>query len=120
MRIFRLFMILLLSFALPFYGYAGFGVGVEQCPMHTSSEAMTEVMMECCDCCEDMQTTSKTGKACKFGQACKPSSVYQMPALQTSLAQQPIAVSLNFYNSSPPVSYDAAGVWRPPCHYSLS
>ncbi|MES2208482.1 MAG: hypothetical protein V4525_17025 [Pseudomonadota bacterium] len=96
-------------------------MGIEQCPMHTSSEDMTEVMMDCCDCCEALQTTSKTGKAFKCGQACNTSSVYQMPALKASLTQKPMIASPIAVNDSPPrASYDAAGVWRPPCQYVLS
>jgi hypothetical protein len=121
MQTLRLFLILLLSLALPLAGYAGFAVGIEQCPMHASSEGVTEAMMDCMGCCEeDMQTKSKTGKACKFGQECKTSHSSQILIPKVFLSFIPTATSLFSPSHSRIISHDASGVWRPPSVSLLS
>lgn len=63
-------------------------------------------------CCNDAETTAKTGKPCKAGQECQPSpaatlllpAVTSAPSLSSPLAViAPIAPRLH-----------PAGIWRPP------
>ncbi len=109
-RYLRLFLIFVLSLALPLSGMAGVQAPTEPCPMKTLGMAMMDDMGM--DCCNDMQAPMEHGKPCKPGQECKTGGM-----LQVSISKPAVTlfspVELSFSSDSVPV-HTLSGVWRPP------
>ena len=109
-RYLRLFLIFLISLALPLSGMAGVQAPTEPCPMKTMGMAMMDDMGM--DCCNDMKSPVEHGKPCKPGQECKAGSI-----LQVSMFKPPVTVfspvAISFFTDSLPVQ-TPSGVWRPP------
>jgi hypothetical protein len=65
------------------------------------------------DCCNDADTTSKTGKLCKTGQVCSPSGAFMLTAFQAvafAPSAFPLALANMFFMPSP----ERSSIWRPP------
>lgn len=111
----RLFLCLLLCFAIPVQGMASVAAFNTPCPMQQAMENMAQAD-ELPPCCNDAETFAKTGKMCKTGQQCQTGSS-QYPGsvlvIQAPLAPQPVwfeRVALFV------PAFDPAGVWRPPAY----
>ncbi|MEX6504014.1 hypothetical protein [Pseudomonas zhanjiangensis] len=105
----RLFLLLLLSFALPLNGMASMGAFVEPCPMEQQDLAMADMEHACCD--QQMEQPA-AGKTCKSGQECKTGCTLQVCVIKSSIepsAQTVPSYSLDFVPVPTPF-----GVWRPP------
>ncbi|GAA3535029.1 hypothetical protein GCM10022394_13250 [Zobellella aerophila] len=69
------------------------------------------------DCCNDADMAAKTGKPCKTGQECPPSShACALISFATSTREpeptEPVSTFALF-----PSSFDPSGVWRPPTFF---
>lgn len=111
MRRLSLWIILLLSFALPVYGSAGAAVPQAPCTMaDMDAAAMDEAAG---DCCNDLDTYAQTGQACKMGQECPASPTLTVAAdragLLVTLAQAPPRWGAALAPAGEP-----RGIWRPP------
>lgn len=119
---FRLFLLTLLCLAIPLQGMASVHMLAAPCPME-QSDGMAQMEMSEMDqqtasaadhdCCNDAETTAKTGKMCKTGQDCPvsaqyPASLPPSPHLAVELSTQYLALVLSVR------SFDASSVWRPP------
>lgn len=108
----RLFIILLLSLALPLTGMAGFEAPVEPCPMQEQGMSQMAGMDQ--DCCQDAGKMTPHGKkACKTGQECKTSSLLQVSLL--SAPHHPVAPQTPSRYNHLLLSQAPADLWRPPC-----
>lgn len=123
----RLFLLLLLSFALPLNGMAGVAAVAEPCPMETQSFAMDRMQtmddmqamgdMQAMDdmqgsCCEDRQKQPGAGKTCKSGQQCKTGYTLQVSVIKSSVVPSSHSVPSFSHDFVPaPTPF---GVWRPP------
>lgn len=111
----RLFLLLLLSFALPLNGMASMGAFAEPCPMEQQGVAMDD--MPTMDgmqgsCCDDQQEQPGVSKTCKSGHECKTGCALQVAVMKASIvpsSQTALLFSLDFVPSPTPF-----GVWRPP------
>jgi hypothetical protein len=111
-RYLRLFLVLLLSLALPLTGMAGVPSSTEPCPMQMPDMPMMSDMSP--DCCQDGAAPADHSKSCKPGQECKTGGMLQlsMPVLKAPVmfANALIAsLSSDFIPDRTP-----SGVWRPP------
>lgn len=108
----RLFIVVLLSLALPLTGMAGIEAPTEPCPMQNSGMSMMAGMDQ--DCCQDMGKMTQHGKkSCKSGQECKTSSL-----LQVSIIKPPITPATHLQApgySDVVLSQSPSDLWRPPC-----
>lgn len=105
----RLFLLLLLSFALPLNGMASMGAFAEACPMEAQGHVMDGMQGSCC---EDRQEQSANSETCKSGQECKTGCTLQVCVIKSSVepsGQTVHAFSLDFVPAPTPF-----GVWRPP------
>ena len=109
-RYLRLFLIFLISLALPLSGMAGIQSPTEPCPMQTTGMTMMDDMNQ--DCCLDLSSSADHGKPCKPGQECRSASLLQVsfgkPATRLSSPQM-----LTIFSDSLPTQAPS-GVWRPP------
>ena len=109
-RYLRLFLIFLISLALPLSGMAGIQSPIEPCPMKTTGMTMMGDMNQ--DCCGDMSSSADHGKPCKPGQECRSASLLQVllgkPATRLSSPQILTIFSDSLSTQAP------SGVWRPP------
>ena len=106
---------LLVCLALAFQGVAHARIVDPPCPMqqpmHDAFDASTQAQHD--DCCNDADTTAKTGKACKTGaqcqstSACLPLASPSGPMLLASAPQPRIEERLAPADST-------HSVWRPP------
>ncbi|HGM5549862.1 hypothetical protein [Pseudomonas moraviensis] len=109
-RYLRLYLIFLISLALPFSGMAGVQAPTEPCPMQTMGMAMMDGMGQ--DCCHDMKSPTEHGKPCKPGQECKTGGMLQVSIIKPPVTlSSPLAASISI--DSHPVQ-TPPGVWRPP------
>ena len=109
-RSLRLFLIALISLALPLSGMAGLAAAAVPCPMQAAGMPMTGDMDP--DCCQDMGGPAEHGKPCKSGQECKTASLLQVSIVKPAATfSSPLALSLSsgFLPDRSP-----SGVWRPP------
>lgn len=111
MRYFRTLILLLLSLALPVYGYAGLAPLAVACPMQQEMQAQAMQMAAADqheDCCDHMQLS---GKACKT--ECKTGSLaLEFPA-DTPLLPATLTLPAQFIylsHSGNKLDY----IWRPP------
>jgi hypothetical protein len=113
MRRLPLWILLLLSLALPVYGSAGFAVPQAPCAMADMDAAVMAADEAAGDCCNDLDTYAQTGQACKAGQECPASPTLTVSAdpagLLTLQAQAPPAGGVH----QPPRG-EPGGIWRPP------
>lgn len=121
MRMFRLFLLMLLCLAVPLQGIANVHMLSAPCPMEQSDPMAQKMQMADMDaqamadhdCCNDAETVAKTGKMCKMGQDCPVSALYPASlAASLSLPVAPAAVHPSLVLSVR--SFDASSVWRPP------
>ena len=125
MRRFRVFLLLLLSLAIPVHGYAVLDVQRAPCPMRAGmmvaptaapmsmAGSATPAAQERRDCCNDPDTVSKTGKLCKAGQECKTGGL--APALLHSAPLLDLAcVAIETLPSQPFPQRRRVSIWRPP------
>jgi hypothetical protein len=117
----RIFLCLLLCFAIPVQGFASLAVstchcknmqhaGMDHAAMQASSD---DAAMS--DCCKHHHDGAKTCKACKGGQQCHSSIGLQFlgstPAFLVSVAEQDVWTP----RAAPFVpGFDLSTVWRPP------
>ncbi|QJI28577.1 hypothetical protein HKK55_07550 [Pseudomonas sp. ADAK18] len=111
-RYLRLFLVLLLSLALPLTGMAGVPSSTEPCPMQMPDMPMMSDMS--LDCCQDGATPADHSKSCKPGQECKTGGMLQlsMPVLKAPVMFSNALIaslSSDFIPERTP-----SGVWRPP------
>ena len=106
-RYLRLFLIFLISLALPLSGMAGIQSPTEPCPTNTTGMTMMDDMNQ--DCCGDMSSSADHGKP---GQECRSASLLQVllgkPATRLSSPQILTIFSDSLSTQAP------SGVWRPP------
>lgn len=120
MRKFRLFLLMLLCFAVPIQGIAEVHVLSAPCPMEQSDHMAQMQMVDMDtqdmanhDCCNDIETVAKTGKMCKTGQDCPVSALYPASlAISLSVVMAPATLHPSLVLSVR--SFDASSVWRPP------
>ncbi len=122
MRLFRLFLLMLLCLAVPLQGIANVHMLSAPCPMEQPDRmAQTKMAnmdmdiqtMVDHDCCNDIETITKTGKVCKTGQDCPVSALY--PASFAASLSVPLApATLHSFLVLSVRSFDASSVWRPP------
>ncbi len=122
MRKFRLFLLMLLSLAVPLQGMAGVHMLAAPCPMEPSS-GMARMQMSDSeqaiagaaehDCCNDAVTAAKTGQMCKTGQDCPVSALY--PAGLSAALTLSVTPATHYPSLVLSVrTFDASSVWRPP------
>ena len=110
----RALLITLLCVTLPFAAVARTMDAIKiPCPMQPAHQAMAPSAQSVAGtCCNDADTTAKTGKPCKAGQECQtspaatllPPAVTSAPSLASRItATAPITPKLH-----------PAGIWRPP------
>lgn len=113
MRALLTFFSLLLCLAVPIHGFAAVAALEAPCPMEMSSASNSAEQPGADDCCNDMETFAKTGKACKSGQECQTGGLWvpNFLALSTALPVQTVAIAplSQFAPSANPI-----GFWRPP------
>jgi hypothetical protein len=126
MRLFRLFMVVLLSTAIPVQGVAGLTSVKAPCPMHAHQEAtqlpLAELATVSADshgsshdthgCCKD-GACLKTGKTCKSCQVCKIGSQAQMTSQGCGTFAKPCDNQTPRYQSLV-LGVTLASIWRPP------
>ncbi|MDZ4328604.1 hypothetical protein [Pseudomonas mandelii] len=106
-RYLRLYLVFLLSLALPLSGMAGIQLQADRCPMKTAGMGKMGQ-----NCCHDMNSFSNPGKPCKTGQECKTGSVLQVSIVKIPVIRSaPLVVSFfhDFLLAQAP-----SEVWRPP------
>ncbi|MCU1748439.1 hypothetical protein [Pseudomonas sp. 6D_7.1_Bac1] len=106
----RLFLVLLISFALPLSAMAGVAAPTEPCPMTSMGMAMMAGMDQ--GCCHDMDKASNHGNPCKPGQECKSGGILQVSMIKPAtprFSTLSISVSSDFLPAR-----TLSGVWRPP------
>lgn len=121
MRRFRVFLLFVLSVALPLQGYAYFAAPHVPCPMtemgemaHEDSPAMAHADSAMHDCCNDADTAEKTGKPCKPAQPCSSAGQF-LPFSNLAVIPQERAPSVRFpHLADIAISFDPAATWRPP------
>ena len=114
MRRLRVFFFLLLSCALPLQAYALFAVPKVPCPME--GMGMMDIVEAAAmhDCCNDAETTAKTGKPCKTVQPCQSAGQY-LPFADLDVPVQSLTTSVRFpHPTDVNFSFDPAATWRPP------
>lgn len=108
----RLFIVLLLSLALPLTGMAGIEAPTEPCPMQSMGMGQMAGMDQ--NCCQDMGKMTQHGKKdCKSGQECKTGSLLQVSILKT--APPSLALPRPAPYTDPTLSQAPSELWRPPC-----
>ena len=127
MRLFRLFIVVLLSATIPVQGVAGPTAVKVPCPMHANVHHAATAMpatdaananadhvtdSKAHDCCKDTACT-KTGKTCKSCQNCKIGSYAQMTS-QVDLTFAKPADRQSPRHHSSFVALTLASIWRPP------
>ena len=130
MRLFRWFLVFLLSVAIPFQGVVGLAVAETPCPMSAvmKQSMMKQSMMAKINspqasttektthrCCNDADTIAKTGKLCKSGQECQSSSLCPIVQPEPHVVSFPRTELLTSLNSLT-LSFTPPAVWRPPAH----
>ena len=115
MRIFRVLLSLLLSVAIPAFGYAGSKIMTSPC--HTDMPGVTQLVgadaAEHADCCHEPEHSGQTGDPCKSGDACHAGHVLQ----HVAATSHPIPVTRSeALQVDEPVhlGLTAGFVWRPP------
>jgi len=110
----RTLLIALLCVALPFAAGARALDAIKiPCPMQQAHQDMApSAQLAAGTCCNDADTTAKTGKPCKAGQECQasPAAALLLPAVTS-------APSLSFpIAATAPIAprLHPAGIWRPP------
>ena len=118
-RIARLLLFVLLSFAIPLAGYAGMGVPKMPCPMDATimaeQQSMSDMNQQAMtpDCCNDMATRVKTGKTCKVGQDCKIGTLGLSVHLQNP-TEEFSTVGLIAGPKDRAIESRLLNIWRPP------
>jgi hypothetical protein len=110
---FRRVLLILLSLALPFNGWASMAV-VDPCPMQSAMADHGPMAQMKDSCCKDHdKSIGKADKPCKPGQECQSSALYvSATAFQTSsLPRSTLSVPLP---TLPASTAALSGVWRPP------
>lgn len=115
----RKLLTLMLSLALALPASATLSALPQPCPMHdtTSLSAVDETDMgmeeAATDCCNDLATALRTGKACKTGLECAGVAGMALPMLLTlSLTTNHVEPAIWFQTTPPPARLSA--IWRPP------
>src|SRR3569623_2914636 len=113
MRLFRTFLFILLSVALPIQGYANLALPKRHCPMESATMNKTDAdAMH--DCCNDAKTAAKTGKPCKPAQPSQSMGQF-FPITEQGVLPQASASSVRFpHFVDITFSFDPAATWRPP------
>ena len=119
----RFWLVLLLTLSFSLQGWATARAASAPCPMEGSMAefvpqvatgddgSLVSIAAAVDDCCNDMATFLRTGKACKTGQDCpSPAVALTVAPLGGTLASQVIPAALNV-SSLPPI---LVAVWRPP------
>jgi hypothetical protein len=110
----RAFLITLLCVALPFAAGARTLDAIKiPCPMQQAHQDMApSAQFAAGSCCNDAETTAKTGKPCKAGQECQASpTATLLPPILTPVASR--SSRLAAIASITPRLHPA-GIWRPP------
>lgn len=114
MRRLRVFLFLLLAIAVPLQGYAHFAQPLVPCPMEdTAMMAMVDADAAH-DCCDDAESGSQTGKACKSGQPCQSGGQHFSVSTLGVLPQMPVPATRFPRIAAFTFSFDPAATWRPP------
>ncbi|MGE3296428.1 MAG: hypothetical protein AB7I68_03665 [Porticoccaceae bacterium] len=109
----RALLIALLCVALPFTAGARTLDAIKiPCPMQQNQDMEPSAQRAAGPCCNDADTTAKTGKPCKAGQECQTSpAATLLPPIMTpaaSLSSRVAAIAPMTPRLQP------AGIWRPP------
>ena len=112
----RVFLALLLCFAIAFQGSVSAHTVQMPCPMGydgSPSMAVDDHVQAVGDCCNDTDTVAKTGKLCKADTPCGSLSAFAVPAfhayIPSAQASDPVSALTALV-----ASFDPPGVWRPP------
>ncbi len=110
----RLVFAFLLCFAVVFQGSVAAHGFEPACAMgHDMGQSIPGSDIATGDCCNDAHTASETGQLCKTGQACSAPSAFAatpLPVMLLAPASHYLVPTAGF----PVLSFDPAGVWRPP------
>ncbi|MDD4915794.1 MAG: hypothetical protein PHW13_12250 [Methylococcales bacterium] len=112
MRLLNLFLAGLLCFVIPLQGFAGVAAAKTAC----SAEPVAVMAADDTGghgCCNDAETTAKTGKACKAEQDCQPAGsglINQTEALPPVFA----AGKIPLFTSRLATDSEPSATWRPP------
>ena len=124
-RTVRVFLLLLLSLAIPVYGYAGMGALERPCPMapsmtqHAASGHGTEADAPA-PCCDDAELMADTDHPpCKFGQDCGGAGLAWLVPNSSLRLQVPQPV-LHHFQANLPLEPHRSQVWRPPAPFDSS
>ena len=115
MKLSRAFVLLLLSLAVPTYGFASLGASHKPCPMqmHGMAHPAPADAADGMDCCVDLETFAKTGNPCKAGQDCHAGQMAPLP----TAARAPLPASESAalpWAALAPIGLTGDAFWRPP------
>lgn len=120
MNLFRLILVVFLSFAVPFVATAGVVTPqiAEKCPMQSGGNSMAAMTQhDCCDTGQVMHSASEKSKphTCKPGQECKICNACAVVQTVSATHHLPVAsqIIVALPDSGLP-SHDPRGLWRPP------
>lgn len=113
MRKLKTLFLAILCLALPVQGIAGISTFEVPCPMMlTMADDMADAgAMN--DCCNDVATAAKTGKACKSGQECPSGFQYALPSPLSASYSGFVGEAIPHFENRVFAALDK-GVWRPP------
>jgi len=111
MRRLRVFLLLLLSLAVPLQGYAHFAQPLVPCPMEGSAMMALVDAADAHDCCEEAESS---GKTCKAGQPCQTGGQHFSVFTLDVLPQEPVAATRFPRVAADMISFDPTVAWRPP------
>ena len=91
-------------------GHAGHWQTASDMPATVQAESLPDGRHECCN---DAETSAKTGKLCKAGQECNLSQLFTVVSLRPPGHQPVAALPVSPGNPFPP-SFNPSDIWRPP------
>jgi hypothetical protein len=107
---------LLLAIAIPLQGYAHFAQPLVFCPMEdTAMVALADAAAH--DCCDDAESGSQSGKACKSGQPCQTGGQHFSASMLGVLPWMPVPATQFPHLATRAISFDPAATWRPPAQF---
>lgn len=112
----RIFLALLLCFIVAFQGSLSAHAFQMPCPMNHeggSSMLVDDSAQAAGDCCNDVETATKTGKLCKTDSPCGSSSACVLPSFRAHIPSAQAADPVSALTALI-ASFDPSGVWRPP------
>ena len=112
----RLFLFVLLYFAIAFHGSAYAHAFEQPCLVKQGTTAVvtghsSSVSID--DCCNDADMAAKTGSPCKTGQACSPTGAFMGLSSKIETHALPASLPVQMVTLIPP-SLNPSAIWRPP------